>query len=790
MHISVIIPAKDRFEKLAVSLGILKEQLRDNDEIIVVDDGSLTEFPENINKFFEDKRLKLIKLEKNMGPAFARNKAIDSAKNEILLFTGDDIYPDKGFLEAHREAHKKLNDECCAVLGKTEWHKGLKVTPFMEYITEKGGEQFAYFRLKDGQDAGYGFFYTSNISILKSFLGSDRFDEFFPYAAYEDIELGYRLSKRGLKVIYTSKALAFHDHFVTPRQFAVRQYRAGRSFYYFAKKYPELWVQFEKTDFSMGVVGKDKESGLPDEAEEAVKKGEFEKAARIFSVYLRSHMYYGIEESVKENSMGVEIKHDGNSWGIYGGNKRLTSARNPQREAEIIAESVPGGKNIILAGAGTGEIVAACAKRAGDSEVYIYEPCETLRIYSAKKTVSYKNVRYLENPEEGRKKFLEGAVPVIIPALKNFGNAYSAFYNGLVNNFVMQNSGKQLKVLVISPLYGGSYDMSYYAAEGFRENGCEAEVYDTSFFYESFRKLEGEEFGGRGNALQSAMIEIITKSVIKKALAFKPDLVFCMAQSPVSAQTAFEIRKNGIMTAFWFVEDNRLFPYWKGICNAHDYFFVIQKGDFLDTLKKSGSNAFFLPVAAQTKEQGKIKAGIQEYSSDISVVAAPYRNRVSILSGLRRIRPAVFGDGWNLYAGRIKADIRLGGRRLTGKEVEMVYFNSAVNINLHSSPFFDGIDEYKDFINPRTFEIPACGGFQIVDLRNDLYVFFEKDSEIVTFNTPEEMEDKALYYLKRPDYRKKITLAAAERIKKEHTYAARMKSVLDLVKYGVELAKV
>ena len=54
MHISVIIPAKDRFEKLAVSLGILKEQLRDNDEIIVVDDGSLTEFPENINKFFDE----------------------------------------------------------------------------------------------------------------------------------------------------------------------------------------------------------------------------------------------------------------------------------------------------------------------------------------------------------------------------------------------------------------------------------------------------------------------------------------------------------------------------------------------------------------------------------------------------------------------------------------------------------------------------------------------------------------------------------------------------------------
>ena len=49
----------------------------------------------------------------------------------------------------------------------------------------------------------------------------------FPLAAFEDIEFGYRLSKRGMRILYCSDALAYHDHYHTIFSFTRRQTGAG-----------------------------------------------------------------------------------------------------------------------------------------------------------------------------------------------------------------------------------------------------------------------------------------------------------------------------------------------------------------------------------------------------------------------------------------------------------------------------------------------------------------------------------------------------------------------------------
>src|SRR5262249_55014660 len=72
---------------------------------------------------------------------------------------------------------------------------------------------FEYHNIAEGADAGWGRFYSSNVSIKRSLYDkASGFDEDFPFAAYEDIDLGMRLNDLGLVLRYEPGARALHDH--------------------------------------------------------------------------------------------------------------------------------------------------------------------------------------------------------------------------------------------------------------------------------------------------------------------------------------------------------------------------------------------------------------------------------------------------------------------------------------------------------------------------------------------------------------------------------------------------
>src|SRR5439155_77101 len=81
-----------------------------------------------------------------------------------------------------------------AVIGFVDWGRSrMRVTPLLEYVNLNGG-QFGFGQIGDGGDAPFTCFYTSNISLPRDVLAESPFDPTFATAAWEDIELGYRLS--------------------------------------------------------------------------------------------------------------------------------------------------------------------------------------------------------------------------------------------------------------------------------------------------------------------------------------------------------------------------------------------------------------------------------------------------------------------------------------------------------------------------------------------------------------------------------------------------------------------
>lgn len=245
---SIIIPTYNRSDNLHETLEAYLQQTNSEliKEIIIIEDGSQsTRKKENekmINKVRKQSTFDIRYFyKKNEGPAEARNYGINNAMGKIILLTGDDIVPHKYLIKEHYIYHKNYKfQENISVLGRIEWPIDKKITPFMRYINEMG-LQFGYSIIGDENNVPFTFFYTSNISVPREFLLQGKlFDAEFPYAAWEDIELGYRLKKRGLQIVYNKSAIGYHHHNISFASFRKRQELCGYAAHIFYNKHPEL----------------------------------------------------------------------------------------------------------------------------------------------------------------------------------------------------------------------------------------------------------------------------------------------------------------------------------------------------------------------------------------------------------------------------------------------------------------------------------------------------------------------------------------------------------------------
>jgi len=247
--VSVVVPTFNRADGLRRVLCAFERQ-RPADlpiEVVVVDDGS-TDGTTEILASWRSRRFALrFARQANAGPARARNRALRIASGELVLFGGDDIEPHPDLVAEHVNEHLRRGDPRVAVLGLTRWPEDEDVTSTMRHIDGPGAQQFSYAGFQDGTEYDFRHFYTSNVSLRRSLLDREPggFSTDFPAAAFEDAELAYRLSRRGMRIRYRASALAWHHHRYDARRFFDRQVRCGEMADVLFRIHPQLAKWFD-----------------------------------------------------------------------------------------------------------------------------------------------------------------------------------------------------------------------------------------------------------------------------------------------------------------------------------------------------------------------------------------------------------------------------------------------------------------------------------------------------------------------------------------------------------------
>ena len=238
-QLSVIIPTFNRAELLRASLESLVRQTlsQDDYEVIVVNDGSTDKTPAVCAEMAARLPLKYFRIE-NSGISAAKNLGIFAASAPILFFFDDDDVATPNLLRAHLYAHSEHTDANVAILGYTTWHPSVAITEVMHYATDVGHLLFSYPNLRDGQELDFTYFWGGRSSCKRQFLVDHGvFHQDFRFGS-EDVELGYRLSRFGLKVVYKPQAVQYMNRALTYEQFCRRCEKQGASQLHFFRLHP------------------------------------------------------------------------------------------------------------------------------------------------------------------------------------------------------------------------------------------------------------------------------------------------------------------------------------------------------------------------------------------------------------------------------------------------------------------------------------------------------------------------------------------------------------------------
>ncbi|WP_410981738.1 glycosyltransferase [Bacillus cereus] len=332
---------------------------------------------------------------------------------------------------------------------------------------------------------------------------------------------------------------------------------------------------------------------------------------------------------------------------------------------------------------------------------------------------------------------------------------------GTQNPLCMQDNFKDLRVIFVS----SEYDVPYWPLE--------------QGIIDSLKKVVRE-------------LHVVSpkQDLLRVSQKVKPDLVLVFSGFKLPYYQVEMLKSIGIKTAVWMTDDPYVIDQSKKIAPYYDFVFT-QEINCISFYKSIGcQNVHHLPLAADPNVFYPREVD-EKYKTDILFIGVAFSNRVKffdeIASYLANKNMLISGVGWKSLKNYHLLQQRINANHwLSPEETANYYSGAKIVLNLHRSHDDPTINKNSEKIealslNPRTFEISACGAFQLTDIRPDLRGFYKPGYDIDTYHTPKELIEKIEYYLENEQERKMIAVRALNRVQNEHTFSHRILDLLGIV---------
>lgn len=221
---SVVTPTHDRKDSLRRTLLSIARQdyPLEHVEVVVVADGC-TDGTVGMLRALDKELpycLRWIAQERG-GPAVARNRAIEAARGELIVFLDDDVVPTSTWLSAHLSCHGR--DDRAVVVGPLS--VGNRQRPIWVRWEDQSLQQQYRAMLRGAYGPTPRQFYTGNSSVRRRWIvDAGGFDPRLRRG--EDVELAFRLLELGLRFYFAPEAdglhhsyRTFHSWLTIPRQY-------------------------------------------------------------------------------------------------------------------------------------------------------------------------------------------------------------------------------------------------------------------------------------------------------------------------------------------------------------------------------------------------------------------------------------------------------------------------------------------------------------------------------------------------------------------------------------------
>ena len=305
------------------------------------------------------------------------------------------------------------------------------------------------------------------------------------------------------------------------------------------------------------------------------------------------------------------------------------------------------------------------------------------------------------------------------------------------------------------------------------------------YIHGALRRLIGSN---QGTALQdlrsgfeASLLKRMNQALIKAVLRQSPDLIFVIKGETILPETLAGLKKDlKVPVVSWLMDK----PFPEGAPNfisqslrLMDHVFIFDSY-YVDELQRAGvKNVHHLPFACNPEIYRTIKLSNDEadiYRSQVSFMGVSQPRREKMIMELSQFDLRVWGPGWTFAEYN---NARVVNRVVPLEEAVKIYNASEIVLNQNHPQSVYGT-------NMRTFEVAACGAFQLTDHKKEMDAFFEPGAEMVYYNDIDDLKEKIQYYLSHPKERMAIAARAQLRVQLDHTYERRMTDVLRIINGG------